>query len=109
MDASFAAMKLADAVAMSAEAGQTVTINAVSYACMIEDATLSPSLELGGVMDRIDAMVKIPATPAALAAASYMAIGKKLTWDGRTYRIMSKSTKPGSGWVKLGCQDADQH
>lgn len=109
MDANFAAMKLADAQAMSAEAGQTVTINAVNYACMIEDATLSPAFEIGGITDRIDAVIKIPATSAALAAATYMAIGKKVTWDGRVYRIVSKSTKPGSGWVKLSCQDADQH
>lgn len=109
MDASFAAMKLADAQAMSAEAGQTVTINAVNYACMISDATLSPSFELGGVMDRIDTVIKIPATSAALAAASFMTIGKKVTWAGRVYRIISKTTKPGSAWVQLGCQDADQH
>ena len=109
MDANFAAMKLADAQAMSAEAGQTVTINAVNYACMVADATLTPAFELGGVMDRIDTVIKIPATSAALAAASYMANGKKVTWAGRVYRIVAKTTKPGSGWVQLSCQDADQH
>ena len=108
MDANFAAMKLADAQAMSAEAGQTVTINAVNYDCMIADATLSPAFELGGVMDKIDTVIKIPATSAVLAAASFMAIGKKVTWAGRVYRIVSKTTKPGSGWVQLSCQDADQ-
>lgn len=108
MDANLSAMMLADAQAMSAEAGQTVTINAVNYNCMTSDATLNPSFELGGVMDKIDTVIKLPATAAVLAAASFMTIGKKVTWAGRVYRIVSKTTKPGSAWVQLSCQDADQ-
>lgn len=108
MDANLSAMMLADAQAIAAEAGQTVTINAVTYPAMVTDATLTQGYEAGGLMDKIETVVKIPATSAVLAAASSMTLGKKVTWDGRIYRITGKTRKPGGCWVQLNCQDADQ-
>jgi hypothetical protein len=35
--------------------------------------------------------------------------GKKLTLDGRVLRITAFTSKPGSAWYQLQCQDADQH
>jgi hypothetical protein len=107
MNSALAAMMLADAQAVTAEAGQTVTINSVAYAAMVSDATLTQTLDAGGLMDNITTTIKIPATTAALAAAAYMALGKKLTWNGRTYRITGKTTKPGSAWVQLAVVDDD--
>jgi len=108
MDANLSAMMLADAQAVAAEAGQTVTINAVNYPAMITDATLTQGYEAGGLMDRIETVVKIPATASVLAAAAFMTLGKKVTWDGRIYRITGKTRKPGGCWVQLNCHDADQ-
>ena len=107
MNSALAAMMLADAQAVTAEAGQTVTINAVNYAAMVSDASLSQNLEAGGLLDNISTTVKIPATPAVLAASAYMALGKKLTWNSRTFRITAKTTKPGSAWVQLAVVDDD--
>lgn len=108
MNSALAAMMLADAQAVAAEAGQTVTINGVSYPAMVADATLSQPLDTGGLMDSITTTIKIPATTAVLAAASAMVIGKKLTWDGRTYRVASKPfRKSGSAWVQLTVTDDD--
>ena len=107
MNSALAAMMLADAQAVTAEAGQTVTINAVTYAAMVSDATLSQNLEAGGLLDSITTTVKIPATTAALAATAHMALGKKVTWNGRTFRITGKTTKPGSAWVQLAVVDDD--
>lgn len=108
MDSNLAAMWLADAQAICAEAGQTVTINSVSYAAMASDPTLTPSLEQGGLMDKITTLIKVPATTAALAAKSHMQPGKRLTFDARPYRVTAFTYKPGSAWLQMQCQDADQ-
>jgi len=108
MDSNLAAMWLADAQAICAEAGQTVSINGTNYAAMLSDPTLTPSLEAGGLMDKITTLVKVPATTAALAAKSHMQPGKRLTHDGRIYRVIAFTYKPGSAWLQMQCQDADQ-
>lgn len=108
MDSNLTAAWLADAQAICAEVGQTVTINNVSYAAMLSDPTLTPSLEAGGLMDKITTLVKVPATTAALAAKSHMQPGKRLTFDGRGYRVTAFTYRPGSAWLQMQCQDADQ-
>jgi len=108
MDARFAAMMLADAQAMCAEAGQTVTINATDYPAMVSDPTLSPSYEAGGLMDKVSTLIQVPATSAAVAAKSHMQPGKRLTFDGRAYRVTAFTHKPGDGFLQMQCQDADQ-
>jgi len=106
MNAALISMMLADAIALTAEAGQTVTIGANTFPAMVSDATLNPTLDAGGLMDQISTTVKIPATAAALAASADMAFGKKLTWAGRIFRITSKPfRKPGSAWVQLTVVD----
>jgi hypothetical protein len=109
MDAILSAMMLADAQAMCAEAGQTVTIGGADFPAMVSDPTLAPTLEAGGLMERISTLVKLPTTPAVLAIKASCQPGKKLTFDGRVYRITAFTTKPGSAWYQLQCQDADQH
>jgi hypothetical protein len=109
MDADLSAMMLADAQAMCSEAGQTVTINGTAFPAMISDPTLTPTLEAGGFMDRISTLVKIPTTAAVIAIKASCQPGKKLTLDGRVLRITAFTSKPGSAWYQLQCQDADQH
>jgi hypothetical protein len=108
MDSNLSAMWLADAQAICAEVGQTVSINGTSYAAMLSDPTLTPSLEAGGLMDKITTLIKVPSTTAALAAISYMQPGKRLTFDARAYRVTAFTYKPGSAWIQMQCQDADQ-
>lgn len=107
MDALLAAEMLADAIAISLEAGQVVTINGTTYQCMVSDAQLSETLEQGGLMEKISTTVKVPATSAALAAIEDMAIGKKLTYNTRLMRINQITTKPYSAWIQLEVVDAD--
>ena len=107
MDALLAAEMLADAIAISIEAGQVVAINGTTYQCMVSDAQLSETLEQGGLMQKISTTVKVPATSAALATIEDMAIGKKLTYNTRAMRISHITTKPYSAWIQLEVMDAD--
>lgn len=109
MDTTLSAMMLADAQAMCTESGQTVTISGTPFEAMVSDPTLAPTLEAGGFMERISTLVKLPTTPAVLAIKASCQPGQKLTFDGRVFRITSFSTKPGSAWYQMQCQDADQH
>ena len=106
MDSSLQAMMLADAQAITAEIGQSVVINSVTYQACVSEAVLTQSFESGGLMDKISTMVKIPATSAALAQKSFMAIGKTLTWDSNTYRVTGYNNKPQSPWIQLTVQDS---
>ena len=108
MDANLISEMLADAQALCAEAGQTVTINSTSFPAMVSDPTFAPTLEDGGLMDRISTLVKLPTTPAVIAIKSLCQPGKKLTFDGRVFRVTAFTTKPGAAWYQLQCQDADQ-
>ena len=108
MDNTLAALMLTDAQAMCAEVGQTVTIQGTAYAAMVSDPTVQPRLESGGFMERVSTLVKLPTTPAIIAIKSSCQPGSKLTFDGRVYRVTAFTTKPGSAWYQLQCQDADQ-
>jgi hypothetical protein len=108
MDANLAAEMLADAQAICAESGQSVVIQGVTYSAMVSDPTVTPQLVEGGLMEQVSILVKVPATPAATAAKAGFQPGKKLTFDGRTYRVTALTSKPGSAWYQLQCQDADQ-
>jgi hypothetical protein len=107
MDALLAAEMLADAIAISSEAGQVVIINGTTYQCMVSDAQLSETLEQGGIMQKITTLVKVPATAGALSAQADMQIGKKLTYNSRIMRINQISIKPYSAWIQLDVIDAD--
>jgi proline racemase len=109
MDATLSAMMLADALAMCAEAGQTVTIAGTAFPAMVSDPTLAPTLEAGGLMERVSTLVKLPTTSGVIAIKASCQPGKKLTFDGRVFRVTAFTTKPGSAWYQLQCQDADQH
>ena len=108
MNEDLSAMMLADAQAVVAEIGQNVIINSVTYAATVSEAVLTQSFESGGLMDKISTLVKIPATTSALAQKSYMAIGKTLTWDNNLYRVTGFNHKPGSAWIQLSVQDAQE-
>jgi hypothetical protein len=43
-----------------------------------------------------------------LAAKAHMQIGRTLTFDGRSLRVVGYSHKPGTAWLQLTTQDADQ-
>ena len=107
MDALLAAEMLADAIAISLEAGQVVIINGTSYQCMASDAQLSEVLDQGGLMQKISTTIKVPATAGALSALADMEIGKKLTYNSRIMRISQITTKPYSAWIQLEVMDAD--
>jgi len=108
MDANLSAEMLADAQAICAEAGQSAVINGVTYAVMTTEPTVTPQLVEGGLMEQVSIIVKVPATTAATAAKADFQPGKKLTYDGRTYRVIALTSKPGSAWYQMQCQDADQ-
>lgn len=108
MDANLSAEMLADAQAICAESGQAVVIAGVTYAAMISDPTVTPQLVEGGLMEQVSILVKVPATSAATSAKANFQPGKKLTFDGRTYRVTALTSKPGSAWYQMQCQDADQ-
>lgn len=108
MDANLAAMMLADAVLNCAEVGQTVVINSVSYTAAVGQPTLQEQLQAGGIMEQVTVSVSLPATSALLAASSHYQIGKTLTYNGRTYRVVSLSYNPGDPYLTLQVQDSDQ-
>jgi len=108
MDANLTALMLADAQAICAEAGQTVIINSVSYPAMVSDLTVTPTLETGGLMDRLSCVVKVCATSSAISAKIHMQPGKKLSYDSRTLRVVGFTSKPGSAWLQMSCVDEDQ-
>lgn len=108
MDANLLAEFLADAQAIVGEIGQTVTINSVSYQATVGEAQLTQSLEAGGLMDKIQTLIKIPATTTNLAASAYMQIGKSVTYNSRTFRIVAYTYRPSSVWIQILVQDADQ-
>ena len=107
MDSALSAAWLADAQAIVSEIGQTVTINGTEYLAAVGEPMLTQSFGAGGLSDTVSVMVKVPATSAAIAAKAHMQIGKTLTFDGRSLRIIGFSHKPGTAWLQLNTQDAD--
>ena len=108
MDSALSAAWLADAQAIVLEIGQTVTINGTEYLAAVGEPTLTQSFAAGGLSDTISVVIKVPATSAALAAKAHMQIGRTLTFDGRSLRVVGFSHKPGTAWLQLTTQDADQ-
>jgi len=102
-------MFLADALAIADEIGLPVIINGTTYQCSVADATLTQSLESGGLMDQISTLVKIPATTSNLTKRNTdFAIGKTCTWESNVYRITGTTYKTGSAWIQLTVQDVNQ-
>jgi len=109
MDNNLNAMFLADALAIADEIGLPVIINGTTYQCSVADATLTQSLESGGLMDQISTLVKIPATTSNLTKRNTdFAIGKTCTWESNVYRITGTTYKTGSAWIQLTVQDVNQ-
>jgi len=109
MDDNLNAMFLADALAIADEIGLPVIINGTTYQCSVADATLTQSLESGGLMDQISTLVKIPATTSNLTKRNTdFAIGKTCTWESNVYRITGTTYKTGSAWIQLTVQDVNQ-
>lgn len=108
MDSALSAAWLADAQAIVQEIGQTVTINGTDYLAAVGEPTLTQSFAAGGLSDTISVVIKVPATAAALAAKAHMQVGKTLTFDGRSLRVVGFSHKPGTAWLQMTTQDADQ-
>lgn len=108
MDSALSAAWLADAQAIVLEIGQTVTINGTEYLAAVGEPMLTQSFAAGGLSDTISVTIKVPATSAAIAAKAHMQIGKTLTFDGRSLRVVGFSHKPGTAWLQLTTQDADQ-
>jgi len=107
MDSALSAAWLADAQAIVLEIGQTVTVNGTDYLATVGEPTLTQSFAAGGLSDVVSVTVRIPATPAALAANTHMQIGKTITFDGRSLRVVGFSHKPGTAWLQMTTQDAD--
>lgn len=107
MDNALSTAWLADAQAIVQEIGQTVTINGTDYLATVGEPMLTQSFGSGGLSDVVSVMVKVPATSAAIAAKAHMQIGKTLTFDGRSLRIIGFSHKPGTAWLQMNTQDAD--
>jgi len=102
-------MFLADALAIADEIGLPVIINGTTYQCSVADATLTQSLESGGLMDQISTLVKIPATVSNLTKRNTdFAIGKTCTWESNVYRITGTTYKTGSAWIQLTVRDVNQ-
>jgi len=109
MDDNLNAMFLADALAIADEIGLPVIINGTTYQCSVADATLTQSLESGGLMDQISTLVKIPATTSNLTKRNTdFAIGKTCTWESNVYRITGTTYKTGSAWIQLTVRDVNQ-
>jgi len=109
MDDNLNAMFLADALAIADEIGLPVIINGTTYQCSVADATLTQSLESGGLMDQISTLVKIPATVSNLTKRNTdFAIGKTCTWESNVYRITGTTYKTGSAWIQLTVRDVNQ-
>jgi hypothetical protein len=103
------AMFLADALAIADEIGLPVIINGTTYQCSVADATLTQSLESGGLMDQISTLVKIPATTSNLTKRNTdFAIGKTCTWESNVYRITGTTYKTGSAWIQITVRDVNQ-
>jgi hypothetical protein len=107
MDSALSAAWLADAQAIAQEIGQTVTISGTDYLATVGEPTLTQAFAGGGLSDTISVTIKIPATTAALAAKANFQIGKTLTFDGRSLRVVGYTYRPGSAWIQLTTQDAD--
>jgi len=102
-------MFLADALAIADEIGLPVIINGTTYQCSVADATLTQSLESGGLMDQISTLVKIPATVSNLTKRNTdFAIGKTCTWESNVYRITGTTYKTGSAWIQISVRDVNQ-
>ena len=109
MDDNLNAMFLADALDIVDEIGLPVIINGTTYQCSVSDATLTQSLESGGLMDQISTLVKIPATVSNLTKRNTdFAIGKTCTWENNVYRITGTTYKTGSAWIQLTVRDVNQ-
>jgi hypothetical protein len=109
MDDNLNAMFLADALAIADEIGLPVIINGTTYQCSVSDATLTQSLESGGLMDQISTLVKIPCTTSNLTKRNTdVAIGKTCTWESNVYRITGTTYKTGSAWSQLTVRDVNQ-
>jgi hypothetical protein len=109
MDDNLNAMFLADALAIADEIGLPVIINGTTYQCSVADATLTQSLESGGLMDQISTLVKIPATVSNLTKRNTdFAIGKTCTWESNVYRITGTTYKTGSAWIQITVRDVNQ-
>ena len=109
MDDNLNAMFLSDALAIADEIGLPVIINGTTYQCSVADATLTQSLESGGLMDQISTLVKIPATTSNLTKRTTdFAIGKTCTWESNVYRITGTTYKTGSAWIQLTVRDVNQ-
>lgn len=108
MDNAISQEWLNDAQAIVTEIGQTIVINGTSYSALVGEPTITQSFVSGGLMDMASILVKIPATTSALSAKTHMAHGKTITFDGRTFRINSYSHKPGTAWITIQVNDADQ-
>jgi hypothetical protein len=109
MDDNLNAMFLADALAIADEIGLPVIINGTTYQCSVADATLTQSLESGGLMDQISTLVKIPATTSNLTKRNTdFAIGKTCTWESNVYRITGTTYKTGSAWIQITVRDVNQ-
>jgi hypothetical protein len=109
MDANLNAMMLADALDIVDEIGLPVIINGTTYQCSVADATLTQSLESGGLMDQISTLIKIPATTSNLTKRNTdFAIGKTATWESNVYRITGTTYKTGSAWIQLTVRDVNE-
>jgi len=109
MDDNLNAMFLADALAIADEIGLPVIINGTTYQCSVADATLTQSLESGGLMDQISNLIKIPATVSNLTKRNTdFAIGKTCTWENNVYRITGTTYKTGSAWIQITVRDVNQ-
>jgi hypothetical protein len=109
MDDNLNAMFLADALAIADEIGLPVIINGTTYQCSVSDATLTQSLESGGLMDQISTLIKIPATVSNLTKRNTdFAIGKTCTWESNVYRITGTTYKTGSAWIQITVRDVNQ-
>jgi len=109
MDDNLNAMFLADALDIVDEIGLPVIINGTTYQCSVSDATLTQSLESGGLMDQISTLVKIPATVSNLTKRNTdFAIGKTCTWESNVYRITGTTYKTGSAWIQIIVRDVNQ-
>ena len=109
MDDNLNAMFLADALDIVDEIGLPVIINGTTYQCSVSDATLTQSLESGGLMDQISTLIKIPATVSNLTKRNTdFAIGKTATWENNVYRITGTTYKTGSAWIQLTVRDVNQ-
>jgi len=109
MDDNLNAMFLADALDIVDEIGLPVIINGTTYQCSVSDATLTQSLESGGLMDQISTLIKIPATTSNLTKRNTdFAIGKTCTWENNVYRITGTTYKTGSAWIQITVRDVNQ-